>query len=181
MGLSAVAGVAAGPGDDALVRAVQLDPARFVDIYERYRSPVYRYLRAWGSDDDLARELTAVTFERAIAGIGGYQQGRSTLGAWLLRIARNARIDEQRRRGRLTDLGPAARLADDAHDMAADVELRLLLSQLSSDTREAITLRYANGLTSHEIGLVIGKRAAAVQKLIERGLRTLREAIDDQA
>jgi RNA polymerase sigma-70 factor (ECF subfamily) len=52
-----------------------------------------------------------------------------------------------------------------------------LVARLPDDQRDALLLRYAGGLTSREIGIVIGKRESAVQKQIERGLATLREAI----
>ena len=55
----------------------------------------------------------------------------------------------------------------------------MLLAQLPSDTRDAIALRYAAGLTAVEIGHVLGKRPEAVQKMIGRGLSTLREALDE--
>ena len=64
-----------------------------------------------------------------------------------------------------------------------DVERRELLDlvgRLPSDLREALLLRYAGGLTAREIGAVLGKRDAAVQKQIERGLNALREAFNDQ-
>jgi len=43
-----------------------------------------------------------------------------------------------------------------------------------------VTIRYAGGLTTQEIGAVLGKRPEAVQKLIERALATLREALDER-
>ena len=43
------------------------DPAGFEHAYERYRLPVYRYLRARVVHDEDALDLTATTFERAFA------------------------------------------------------------------------------------------------------------------
>ena len=43
------------------------DPAGFEHAYERYRLPVYRYLRARAVHDEDALDLTATTFGRAFA------------------------------------------------------------------------------------------------------------------
>jgi RNA polymerase sigma-70 factor, ECF subfamily len=166
-----------GRDDDALVAAAVRDREEFAVLYERYRLPVYRYLRARGADDDLALDLTADTFERALRSLGRYRPRAGGFAAWLLRIARNARVDDRRRTARLVplpDAGPAS--ADQANpDLAID--LRRLVAGLPAPTREAIALRYAAGLTASEIGVVLGKRPEAVQKLIERGLETLREGL----
>jgi DNA-directed RNA polymerase specialized sigma24 family protein len=55
-----------------------------------------------------------------------------------------------------------------------------LVATLPPDQRDAIALRFGGGLTAREIGTVLGKREAATQKLISRGLARLREAYDDQ-
>src|SRR4051794_5273243 len=91
-------------GDAELVRDALTDPARFAPIYERYRLPVYRYLRARGADEDRAIDLTAATFESALRSLAGYRGGAGGLGAWLFRIARNAHFDEHRRASRLIDM-----------------------------------------------------------------------------
>jgi RNA polymerase sigma-70 factor, ECF subfamily len=165
--------------DDSLVAAALADRARFADIYERFRLPVYRYVRAHGLDEDATLDVVAGTFERALAALSRYRPRGGGLGAWLFRIARNAVIDERRRRARHRDLSDAAdRPALDR--TGRDPDLALALARLPEPAREAIALRYAGGLTSREIGEVLGKRPAAVQKLIERSLETLREALDDR-
>jgi DNA-directed RNA polymerase specialized sigma24 family protein len=42
-----------------------------------------------------------------------------------------------------------------------------------------VWLRYAGGLTAREIGAVVGKSEAAVQKQIQRALGALREELDE--
>lgn len=164
--------------DDELVRAARGDRARFADIYERYRLPVYRYVRAMGASDDQAADITASAFERAIRSLGGYRGGPGGLAAWLCRIARNAYLNERRRDRRLAGPMPADLDAGGSSDVHA-AELRDMVARLPGPTREAITLRYAAGLTAREIGVVLGKRPDAVQKLIERGLDSLKEALHD--
>jgi len=161
--------------DDGLVVAARSDPEAFGLIYQRYRGPVYRFLRATGTDDPTAGDLTAITFERALRSIGSYRPDGPGLRAWLFRIARNAAIDRHRA------IRPSARLdavpPDLLHgpDEQASVELRILVAQLPHEARESIDLRYAARLTARESGAIVGRSPDAVQKTITRALAALRQ------
>lgn len=167
--------------DDAeLARAATEDRAAFAVIYERHRTPVYRYLRARRASDADAQDLTAATFERAMGAIRRFRPAGGGMLAWLIRIARNAHSDalrSQRRRG--DDLvsehaETAIAPSDDA------VALRSLVEGLPTGQQEAIRLRFAAGLTAREIGNVLGMSEAAAQKQVERGLQALKEAYRDE-
>jgi RNA polymerase sigma-70 factor (ECF subfamily) len=117
-----------------------------------------------------------VTFERALRSIDRFRPRGGGMAAWLLRIARNAAIDEGRRAARrpVVAVDPeAATASDDAAD------LRLLVAALPDRQREAIELRYAAGLTAREIGTVLSISEGAAQKHLERALQALREAYRD--
>lgn len=173
----AIGAAGASERDDVeLARAASEDRAAFAAIYERHRTPVYRYLRARASTDADAQDLTAITFERAMGSIHRFRPVGGGMVAWLIRIARNAHVDalrQQRRRGtEVASLAtePAVDPADDA------VVLRSLIDSLPVRQREAIRLRYAAGLTAREIGGVLDISEAAAQKQVERGLLALKEA-----
>jgi RNA polymerase sigma-70 factor (ECF subfamily) len=167
------------PADARLVADAIADRARFAVIYERYRLPVYRYLRALGLNDDMAADLAASTFERALRSLRSYRGSGGGLGAWLLRIARNAYLNDRRRLDRLAQLEEVADLPAPGDGGQLATEIRQSLARLPAPTRDAIALRYTAGLTSAEIGRVLSKSPDAVQKLIERGLDTLKEALRD--
>jgi RNA polymerase sigma-70 factor (ECF subfamily) len=173
--------------DDADALAARSDLSAFTPIYERHRDAVYRYLRARSGSEDAALELTAITFERALLAVHRYRSQGGGMGAWLLRIARNAAIDADRRRRPLIsfprgfdtrpDPGPTpdeALLVSDEHR-----HLRALVADLPPDQRDALALRFGAELSVREIGLVLGKREAATQKIIGRGLARLKEAYRD--
>lgn len=166
--------------DRALDDATISDVDGFARAYERYRLPVYRYLRARGANDDDALDLTAATFERAFAGRHAFRPRDGGLGAWLFRIARNAAIDAHRRRrpdSLLTD-GDDSGLAIAAdHAERERQEIVDAVSSLPDVQRDAIWLRYASGLSAREIGHVLGKSEGAIQKQIQRALDALREAL----
>ncbi|MCY7420018.1 MAG: sigma-70 family RNA polymerase sigma factor [Chloroflexi bacterium] len=123
--------------------------------------------------------MTATTFERALRSLRTYRGSGGGLGAWLLRIARNAHLNERRRSVRLTHLDAAMDVPGPGDGGDRAVELLLLVARLPNATRDAIALRYTAGLTAAEIGRVLGKSPDAVQKLIERGLDSLKEALHD--
>ena len=188
MDLAHVGAPDAGPAtvvdDDALAARADQDREAFAELYVRHRDSVLGYLRARTRADDAALELTAVTFERALVSIHRYRRRGGGFRAWLLRIARNAAVDEGRRRGRMANVGldpvfvdgaprpvEAAEVADDRR------RLRLAIAALPEPQRDALGLRFGAGLTAREIGAVIDKGEAATQKLIERAIDRLLEVL----
>jgi len=167
--------------DEAMACASTLDPNAFAAIYERYRTPVYRYLRSRTTSDDEAGELCAVTFERALNAICRFRPSGGGMIAWLMRIARNAHIDASRRSHRQPGRSDARRT--DTHigtEIGPEdaIILRTLIHALPPNQRDAIQLRFAGGLTAREIGGVLGMSESAAQKQLERAMRTLKEAYD---
>jgi RNA polymerase sigma factor (sigma-70 family) len=165
---------------------VTMTPAAALErVYVAYRDPVVRYLRGITSSEDEAFELAATVFERAFVALVR-DPGLDLSLAWLLRTARNAVIDQARRRKvRLLAVGSlptSGRHEPDPESNYLEREqslaIRAALARLPSETRDAIVLRYAVGLTAKAIGEVIGRKEDATQKLIVRGLARLRESLD---
>jgi len=170
-------------GDDQLALGARTSPAAFATLYERHVERVFRFLRARGAPEELASDLTATTFERALANIDRYRPGPAGFAPWLFRIARNAYIDAGRRARPTTPLSDADLLAaggPSPEDTAIAAEERRwvvgLLATLPDLQRDAIALRFAVGLSSREIGQVIGKSEDATKKLLTRALAALKES-----
>src|ERR1700687_1522549 len=87
----------AGDADDRLPLAARTDTDAFALLYARHREAVFRYLRVRTASDDDALDLTAATFERALMAVARYRRDGGGVAAWLIRIARNAAIDQYRR------------------------------------------------------------------------------------
>ena len=181
--------LADAPLDDRLAVEARTDAEAFAHLYERHVERIYRYLRARGANDDNAAELAAITFERALTHIDRYRPGKSGFGGWLIGIARNAFIDATRRHAnRWVNLAEAADLASadkSPEDSAIAAEERRwilgLVARLPDIQQDALALRFAAGLSSREIAMVIGKSEAATKKLLTRALAVLEEAIRNDA
>ena len=174
--------VAAGEADRS-ERAAPSDTVDFEALYAEHRVAIYRYLRAWGVSDDAAADLTAETFERAFRSRARHRPGEGSVRTWLLRIARNLAIDAARRREsarRGLRFWPRGEVAPDPAELVlrneSDRVLARRVAALPAAQREAIVLRFTGGVSSRDIGAVLGRSEAAIHKLINRAMTTLREA-----
>ena len=82
----------------------------FDRLYRDCRDDVYAYVAGLLRDRAAAEDVTATAFERAYRKRSRFDPDRGEPRAWLFGIARNAALDELRRRGRQAEL--AAEPAD---------------------------------------------------------------------
>lgn len=172
----------------ALVALAQTgDREAFGQLYDLYVDTVFRYVLVRVGDRQLAEDLTAETFIRALRRIDGFTwQGRD-LAAWLVTIARNLVADHvksARFRFEVTteDMRDADRRVD-APDEEVLTRLRddrivEAIRGLGSDQAECITLRFLQGLSLAETAEVLGKSQGAVKQLQLRATRALRAALE---
>ena len=76
----------------------------FERLYRSSRDDVYAYVASLLRDGPAAEEVTAAAFERAYRKRNRFDPERGEPRAWLFGIARNAALDELRRRGRQAEL-----------------------------------------------------------------------------
>ncbi len=163
------------------VRAAQVDRAAFGILYRRYLDPVYGYCFYLLGDHHDAEDATERTFLAALGAIDRFRDEGATFRSWLFRIAHNQLANALRTRSRQRtdprDLvrepatgGDPARLATLADDAR---RLRAALGTLPEDRRQVVVLRFVDGLTAREIGVVLRRSEGAVRVLQHRALRDL--------
>lgn len=154
----------------------------FDQLYRESRDDVYAYAAGMLRDTAAAEEVTATAFERAYRKRARFNPRRGSARAWLFGIARNAALDELRRRGRQAKLvdGDLADLS--SADPSDRSELRLALagavSTLTARERELIALKFFAGLSNAEIGGVLQTSESNVGTRLHRTVNKLREALD---
>lgn len=155
----------------------------FERLYRSSRDDVYAYAAGLLRDQAAAEDVTAAAFERAYRKRSRFNANRGSARAWLFGIARNAALDELRRRGRQAELStdPVDATSVTAPDGDRD-ELRLLLdaalAKLGGDERELVALKFFAGLSNGEIAGVVGISASNVGTRLNRTMDKLREACD---
>lgn len=131
----------------------------------------------------LAQDLTAATFERALAHL---DQLRSleAFGGWLFRIARNELAGHYRRRRVHVPLEAVADQPDDALPVEVQAERSEELARVLAVVRtlpereqEIIGLKFLGGLNNRQIGQAMGLRAGHVAVILYRAIRRLRDLL----
>src|SRR5256885_8327038 len=174
-------GAGAESDEPELVRRAAVDANALAALYQRYVARVYRFVRPRCNSADEAADLTQQVFLKMAEALPRYRERGVPFAAWLFRIARNAAIDHARRHRptvRWDSLTDAA-APDDVEGFVLSREVRArigaLLSELSADERELLSLRFAAGLSSREIAAVVGASEAAVKKRLTRTIQRLKE------
>jgi RNA polymerase sigma-70 factor, ECF subfamily len=174
--------------------AEQIERARadirdFAPLYETNVNRIYRYIYRRVGDHETAEDLTAQTFQQAIAALPGYQWRGVPFSAWLFRIAGNLIIRHHRVNGREIASEYIERLVDErgAFEDPLDAVLQqarrdLLyeaLRRLSGDQQQALILKYAHGLKNHEVGKRMNRTEGGVKQLVHRAMIALRQTLPE--
>jgi RNA polymerase sigma-70 factor, ECF subfamily len=156
----------------------------FDRLYKASRDDVYAYVASLLRDAAAAEDVTATAFERAYRKRSRFDPRRGEPRAWLFGIARNAALDELRRRGRQAELAmePADLVSVPAHESTEESERRLAvcaaLAVLEPRERELIALKFFAGLNNAEIAAVVGIGESNAGTRLHRAMTKLREACD---
>jgi RNA polymerase sigma-70 factor (ECF subfamily) len=170
----------------AAIEAPTEADAAFEALYRSSRDDVYAYVSGLLRDRSAAEDITAQAFERGYRRRASFNPKRGTRRAWLFGIARNAALDELRRRSRHGALTaePEDEPAAGAHQDAAEVAerrtlIRGALAKLSARERELLALKFFAGLGNAEIADVIGTSESNAGTRLHRVIEKLREACDE--
>jgi RNA polymerase sigma-70 factor (ECF subfamily) len=159
----------------------------FDALYRDSARDLYAYVRTLLGDDGAAEDVTAVAFERAYRRRSSFDPRRGSQRGWLFGIARNAALDELRRRKRSAPL--VGDLPDDdapAPDEEADLAVRrstvrAALAALSPRDRELVALKFHGGLSNGELAAVLGTTESNAGTRVHRAVAKLREACNAPA
>jgi len=160
---------------------------RFEALYRSSRDDVYGYVSTLLRDPAAAEDVTALAFERAYRRRRTFDRRRGEERAWLFGIARNAALDEPRRRRRVaalvTDPEDTAEVqdADGAEVALRRTAVQTALAQLPAREREIIALKFHAGMSNAELARVLGISESNAGTLLYRTMEKLRKACNATA
>lgn len=181
-----------GAERERLIALVELaragDKDAFGLLYDHYQASVYRFLFYRTRSQTLAEDLTSETFFRALRSMDSFRWQGKDFGAWLMTIARNLTTDHfkaGRTRLEMTteDMSPH----DDATEGPENAVIAGLtneallkaLTELPTEQRECLIMRFLQGLSIAETALALGRSDGAVKQLQLRGVRNLAKLLPE--
>jgi RNA polymerase sigma-70 factor (ECF subfamily) len=168
---STVAGAAAG------------DQHAFARIVAAHHDDMARVAFVVCGDVDVAQEAVQSAWPKVWAKLASVRDP-TRLRPWLVSVAANEARQLVRSRSRrrvreipIDDAGEPR--AHDPADRSAELDLAAAIAALEPDDRTLVALRYAAGLTSDEIGRLIGMTGGGVRARLSRLLERLRRELHD--
>ena len=165
--------------EDCIARIAGGDKDALADLYSRTRPAVYRAAFHAAPSPQDAEDVTQDAFVRIWDTAASYRpQGKPM--AWVLTITRNLAISRLREHGRTEPL-----VQEDWQDRLADnpavthedrMMLEAVLSALSDEERQIVTLHALTGLRHREIAALLGLPLPTVLSKYSRALKKLQLA-----
>src|SRR3989475_12540112 len=162
------------------------DPDLLDRLIEQYQHRLLRYLVFLAGNRELAEDLFQETWIRVLER-GHQYDGKHEFSTWLYAVARNLTIDYLRKKspvsldGMMEDQEHAPLEPADPRPMAWEVvqqheqseRVSAALVSIPAEYREAVVLRFQEGLALNEIATVTGARLGTVKSRLDRGLNML--------
>jgi RNA polymerase sigma-70 factor (ECF subfamily) len=162
--------------DRLLIEAAQADPARFLELYERYVDRVYAFVSRRTRNRAASEDITSQVFEQALRTIGRFQWRGVPLSAWLFRIASNAVADYWRERvHEVSGPPPDTPSAAELEDIDRRLALYRHVEQLPELQRQVIQMRFVGDRSVREVAAALNRSEGAVKQLQLRALENLRK------
>jgi RNA polymerase sigma factor (sigma-70 family) len=169
---------------DLVHRVKRGDDEALAVLLRRYMDDLYRFCCHLVSNRQDAEDICQESLTRAIDRVDTLERG-SAFRSWLFRIARNLSVDVFRRRRRTCTLleeeeatPPPLRVEGPQESVEAGEEHQTVaqaLSRLVQRHKEVLLLREVEGLSYGAIGQRLNVSHSAVETLLFRARRRLRE------
>jgi len=169
-----------------MARIADGDSAAFRKLTEEYLKALVTFSQRLVGNHAEAEEVVQETFLRVWQKSDTYQP-KAKLSTWLYTIARNISIDRLRKRSRKEEAFELDDERDQSPDSAvpsqllaqkqAQQSLEQALASLPERQRTALALCHEQGLDNPQIAEILDCSVEAVESLLSRGRRTLREIL----
>lgn len=178
-----------GAGATGLAQGLRRgDPDALTEIHRTFGAPVLGYLRAALGDHAQAEDVHQDVFLEVWRRGSAFDPDRGSLGTWIMLIARSRALDHRRKRipEPVDPLGPRgatlARDEDPGNNPDTLVErwrMAVLIAQLPEEQARILRMRFHEGFSQSEIATRTGIPLGTVKTYMVRGLRRLRQLIEE--
>lgn len=162
-----------------LVTRAQADPQQFDALYDCYVDRIFAYTMRELRERDVAKDVTAITFEKALKSLPKYEQRGVSFGAWLYRIAHNEIHNQRKRAARNRPIFDRLRSKQNVEHAVEQREeraaVRVALGELKQRDQDILRLHYDEELSASEIAVVLSCSVDNVYVRLHRALKRLRE------
>jgi RNA polymerase sigma factor (sigma-70 family) len=182
--------------DQLVVAAQQGSDAAFDALFRRYRDRITAYVRRMVSDHARAEDIVQDVFMAALRSLRATER-EVAFKPWVYEIAKNACIDHLRRGRRASEvsidsddfspvdegrLSAGVASTDAAYSTREDLDvLRMAFNDLPEAQREVLVSRELEGLSYDTISNRTGLSRSAVESMLFRARRTLKDGFDEIA
>jgi RNA polymerase sigma factor (sigma-70 family) len=160
----------------------RLDAKELEHLYRDSAGDVHGYAISLLGDRAAAEDVTALAFERLYRSRARLDRSRGTPRALLFTIARNAALDELRRRRRHPheglvedELAAEPLPAEDIEHAERRATVHAAMLELPLRERELVLLKFHGQLSNGELARVLGLSESNVGTRLHRALMQLRE------
>src|SRR6185312_11458519 len=154
----------------------------FERLYRKHAGDVYRYALVVLRNQADAEDVTQTTFLNAFRAMEQGERPRAPQN-WLIAIAHNVcrqRFRQSQRRPNEVELNESlAEAMEHDEDVVSADDLRRALGHLAFNQRSALVMRELEGRSYQEIAEILGLSVSAVETLIFRARRALREQLEE--
>ena len=148
---------------------------------KEFNHSITAYARGKGVSD--AENLAGNVMEAVARSIHKFKGNHKAFRSWIFSIAHNHIVDDLRKQSRRQE-NPTEKIEElvgsyeECFDSGIDPELLDELNKLRPEQVEALTLRYAWGLSCKEISLRLDKTESATRVLLHRSLKQVRGGLE---
>lgn len=136
--------------------------AQLEELYNMYFKDVYHFIYSIANDKNIAEDITAETFLKALKSIQSFK-GKSDIKTWLFQIAKNSYYSYLRKNKIVVsyDSMPEEKSGIDIGEkLISDeeaMEVQEIIHNLPEPYKEVVSLRIFGELTFKQIGSLFGK------------------------
>ena len=162
-----------------VIKARKKNKNAFARLYLAHVDSVYRYIFfRVGQDNNLAEDITQDVFLKAWDKISDLKADKLNFRAWIFAIAHNRLIDHYRKdkgEKKLFETIPDEKKTDEVVLKKLDNEgLFKALNKLPTLQKDALIMKYIEGISNKEIAKILNKKEDAVRAIHYRALKKLK-------